>query len=50
MKFDSYYASYKVISPGPKMSLETNNSKKGYLFRDQKFLPICSRFIERDKP
>ena len=28
MKFDSYYASYKVISLDPEMSLETNNSKK----------------------
>ena len=50
MKFDCYYASFKVISLGPKMSLETNKSKKGYLSRDQKLLPICSRFIERDKP
>ena len=32
------------------MSLETIKSKKGYLSGDQNFLPICSRFIERDKP
>ena len=50
MKFDSYHASYNVISLDLKMSLETNNSKKVYLFSDQKLLPICSCFIERDKP
>ena len=32
MKFDCYYASYKLISPGPKMSLETNKSKKKAIF------------------
>ena len=50
MIFDSYYASYKVYSVGPKSSLEKNNSKTRLSSGDKRFLPTCSRPIQRDKP
>ena len=48
--FDIYYASYEVFSVGPKSSLERNYSKTRLSSGDKRFLPICSRIIERDKP
>ena len=48
--FDIYYASYEVFSVGPKSLLERNYSKTRLYSGDKRFLPICSRIIERDKP
>ena len=50
MNFDSYYASYKVYSLGPNRSLEKNSSKTRLTSGDKRFLLICSRIIECDKP
>ena len=47
--FANYCARYKFISIGPKRSLETNNSKKGYLPGDNRFWPTFSRIIECNK-
>ena len=49
MSFDTYCASYKFISSGPKRSLETNISKKGCLPGDKRFWPDISRIIECNK-
>ena len=50
MIFENYYSSYNVVVLGPKSSLEKNNSKTRLSSGDKRFLPTCSRPIERDKP
>ena len=50
MIFDIYCATYKLISLGPKISLETNVSKKGYLPSDKKISPTFIQLIECNKP
>ena len=47
---DNYCASYKFFSIGTKRSLETNNSKKGYLPDDKRSWTTFSRLIQSNKP
>ena len=49
-KFHTYCAIYKGNSMGPRRSLESNISKKGFLSVDKSFPPVFSPIIERNKP
>ena len=48
--FDIYRANDKMISSGPKRSIETNISKTSSFLCEKKFGPIFPRIIDCDNP
>ena len=48
--FDIYRANDKMISSGPKRSIETNISKNSSFLCEKTFAPIFPRIIECDNP